>query len=88
MYGILYLFKYKYAGLACFDRLYFILAGNQGSEKEQEALKFEVNNLKAKVYDLQESNTTTSPDPTLMPNRHGRGRSKTREELWAAQHLL
>ena len=66
MYGILYLFKYgAMLGLALFvTDFIWSWRETKGSEKEQEALKFEVNNLKAKEYDLQESNKPQpSPDP-------------------------
>ena len=66
MYGWLHLFKYgAVLGLILFA-IDFIWSWRltKSSEKEQEALSFEINNLKAKVYDLQEAN---KPQPEPNP---------------------
>lgn len=66
MYGWLHLFKYgAILGLVLFA-IDFIWSWRltKSSEKEQESLTFEINNLKAKVYDLQEANKPQpEPDP-------------------------
>jgi len=66
MYGSLHLFKYG----AILGVLLFVIdfiwswRFSKSSEKEQEELKFEINNLKAKVYDLQEAaKPQPEPDP-------------------------
>lgn len=64
LYGVLHLFKYgAILGLVLFvtDVIWsWRLA--KSLEKEQAAMNFEVNNLKAKVYDLQEANKP-QPEP-------------------------
>ena len=65
MYNFIYLFKYGASvGLILFF-IDFIWSWreNKTAQKDQEALGFEVNNLKAKVYDLQEANKP-QPEPT------------------------
>jgi hypothetical protein len=66
MYGALHLFKYgAILGLLLFA-IDFIWSWRftRSAEKEQESLKFEITNLKAKVYDLQEANKPQpEPDP-------------------------
>lgn len=64
MYKFIYLFKYgAFLGIALF-LVDFIWAWRETRtfSKEQEVLKFEVNNLKAKVYDLQEA-SKIKPEP-------------------------
>lgn len=66
MYGILHLFKYgAILGLLLFvtDFLWTWRAA-RANLKEQETFNFEVNNLKAKVYDLQEA---AKPQPAPNP---------------------
>jgi ABC-type transport system involved in cytochrome bd biosynthesis fused ATPase/permease subunit len=66
MYGALLLFKYgAILGLLLFvTDFIWSWRFTKSVEKEQEALKFEINNLKAKVYDLQEaSKPLPVPDP-------------------------
>ncbi len=64
MYKFIYLFKYgAFLGIALF-LVDLIWAWREAKvfTKDQEALKFEVNNLKAKVYDLQEA-AKIKPEP-------------------------
>lgn len=66
MYGWLHLFKYgAILGLVLFAvDVIWSWRSTQSFEKEQSVLNFEINNLKAKVYDLQEaSRPKPEPDP-------------------------
>lgn len=66
MYSILHLFKYgAVLGLVLFATdLIWSWRLSKSFEKEQETLSFEINNLKAKVYDLQEAKKPKpEPDP-------------------------
>lgn len=62
MYSFLHLFKYgAMLGLILFATDFiWNWIDNRAIAKEKEAFEFEINNLKAKVYDLQES---TKPKP-------------------------
>lgn len=65
MYGILHLFKYgAVLGLVLFATDFiWTWRSARSEEKEKDALKFEINNLKAKVYDLQEASKPL-PEPS------------------------
>ena len=65
MYGFLHLFKYgAILGIILFV-IDFVWSWrlNKSAEKNEETLSFEINNLKAKVYDLQESSKVPTVDP-------------------------
>ncbi len=66
MYGSLHLFKYgAILGLLLFATDFiWSWRFTKSVVKEQEAMKFEINNLKAKVYDLQEAG---KPQPVNDP---------------------
>lgn len=66
MYGLLYLFKYgAILGLLLFATDFiWTWKTSRASQKEQESLDFEINKLKAKVYDLQEA---AKPQPAPNP---------------------
>lgn len=57
MYKFIFLFKYgAFLGMTLFiTDFVWTWRENKSASKEQAALKFEINNLKAKVYDLQEA---------------------------------
>lgn len=66
MYKFIHLFKYgAFLGVALFlTDFIWSWRESKAAGKEQETLKFEINTLKAKVYDLQEA---SKPAPSGQP---------------------